>query len=244
MPNGIARVLCITSSDANWLWLSDAVGDRMMLVRESGTFAEISKRVGLVSPNAAIVDFSPQVGLDPSLIVKELTDLSPELPVIALGSKAATDALVKALRSGVRDFLDLESSPGEIQKVMGTVLEKAPRPSGERKGYALMVLGARQGVGATTLSVNLAAQLNKSTTIKLCCLILVCLWATPWFTCPAKKNRERWILWSAYEACAGLMPLWPKRLFVNTVKRAWPSCLCPKTWQTCAKSQPPMRSNS
>ncbi|MDH4394085.1 MAG: hypothetical protein QE278_00265 [Limnobacter sp.] len=159
---GLARVLCITSSDANWLWLSDAVGDRMMLVRESGTFAEISKRVGLVSPNAAIVDFSPQVGLDPSLIVKELTDLSPELPVIALGSKAATDALVKALRSGVRDFLDLESSPGEIQKVMGTVLEKAPRPSGERKGYALMVLGARQGVGATTLSVNLAAQLNKS----------------------------------------------------------------------------------
>lgn len=162
MPNGLARVLCITSSDANWLWLSDAVGDRMMLVRESGTFAEISKRVGLVSPNAAIVDFSPQVGLDPSLIVKELTDLSPELPVIALGSKAATDALVKALRSGVRDFLDLESSPGEIQKVMGTVLEKAPRPSGERKGYALMVLGARQGVGATTLSVNLAAQLNKA----------------------------------------------------------------------------------
>lgn len=163
MPmQGLPRVLCITSSDANWLWLSDAVGDRMMLVRESGTFSEISKRVGLVSPNAAIVDFSPQVGLEPALIVKELADLSPDLPVVALGSKNATDALVKALRSGVKDFMDLESSPGEVQKVMGAVLEKAPRPSGERKGYAVVVLGARQGVGATTLAVNLAAQLNKA----------------------------------------------------------------------------------
>ena len=76
MQQSMPRILFISGADANWLWLSDAVGDRFMLVRESGTFSEITKRVGLVSPSMAVVDYSPQVGLDASLIVKELRELA------------------------------------------------------------------------------------------------------------------------------------------------------------------------
>jgi pilus assembly protein CpaE len=90
MQQSMPRILFISGSDANWLWLSDAVGDRFMLVRESGTFSEITKRVGLVSPSMAVVDYSPQVGLDASLIVKELRELAPDLPVVAMGSKDST----------------------------------------------------------------------------------------------------------------------------------------------------------
>ncbi|HEX4842706.1 MAG TPA: pilus assembly protein [Limnobacter sp.] len=155
------RILFISGSDANWLWLSDALGDRFMLVREAGTFSEITKRVGLVSPSLAVVDYSPQVGLDASLVVKELRELVPDLPVVALGSKDSTEAVVNALRSGVKDFLSLDSSAGEAVKILSNVLEKAPQTQQESKGYALVVLGGRQGVGSTTLAVNLAAQLAR-----------------------------------------------------------------------------------
>lgn len=159
--NNIPRILFISASDAHWLWLSDAVGERFMLVREGGTFSEIAKRVGLVSPTLAVVDYSPQIGLDPGLVVKELRDISPDLPVVALGSKEATDAVVNALRSGVKDFLGLDSSPGEVLKILMNVAETAPKSTQDRKGYAMVVLGGRQGVGATTLAVNLAVQLAK-----------------------------------------------------------------------------------
>ncbi|WP_370261764.1 CpaE family protein [Limnobacter sp.] len=155
------RILFISGSDANWLWLSDALGDRFMLVRESGSFSEITKRVGLVSPSLAVVDYSPQVGLDPSLVVKELRELAPDLPVVALGSKTSTESVVNALRSGVRDFLGLDSSAGEAVKILSAVLEKAPQTQQESKGYVMVVLGGRQGVGSTTLAVNLAAQLAR-----------------------------------------------------------------------------------
>jgi len=162
MPmSSLPRILFISASDANWLWLSDAVGDRFMLVRESGTFSDIAKRVGLVSPSMAVVDFSPQVGLDPSVVVRELKDIAPDLPVVAMGSKDSTDAVVTALRSGVKDFLGLDSSPGEVVKSLTGIVETAPQIKQERKGYALVVLGGRQGVGATTLAVNLAVQLAK-----------------------------------------------------------------------------------
>ena len=170
MQQSMPRILFISGSDANWLWLSDAVGDRFMLVRESGTFSEITKRVGLVSPSMAVVDYSPQVGLDASLIVKELRELAPDLPVVAMGSKDSTEDVVNALRSGVKDFLSLDSSAGEVTKILTGVVEKAPKQSNERKGYALVVLGGRQGVGSTTLAVNLAVQLakqNKDSTLLL-----------------------------------------------------------------------------
>ncbi|MFN7506931.1 MAG: hypothetical protein ACK5Q1_15370, partial [Limnobacter sp.] len=161
MPQSMPRILFISGSDANWLWLSDAVGDRFMLVRESGTFSEITKRVGLVSPSMAVVDYSPQLGLDASLVVKELRELAPDLPVVAMGSKDSTEDVVNALRSGVKDFLSLDSSAGEVTKILTGVVEKAPKQNNERKGYALVVLGGRQGVGSTTLAVNLAVQLAK-----------------------------------------------------------------------------------
>jgi len=170
MPQSMPRILFISGSDANWLWLSDAVGDRFMLVRESGTFTEITQRVGLVSPSIAVVDYSPQVGLDASLIVKELREIAPDLPVVAMGSKDSTEDVVNALRSGVKDFLSLDSSAGEATKILNGVAEKAPAPSNERKGYAMVVLGGRQGVGSTTLAVNLAVQLarqNKDGTLLL-----------------------------------------------------------------------------
>lgn len=157
--NNIPRVLFISGSDQNWLWLSDAVGDKFMLVRESGTFSEIAKRESMVSPNIALVDFSPQVEMDPVLIVKELAGLSPDLPIIALGSKSHNDTLVTALRAGVKDFIDLESASGEVIKSMMDIAQRAPAPKDERKGKAIVILGARQGAGVTTLAVNLAASL-------------------------------------------------------------------------------------
>ena len=160
MTSRFARILVISSDDNHWLWLSEALGEHFTLVRETGNFESIAHRVGLISPTLAIVDFSIQLGVEPTNVVSELFALAPDLSIIAMGSKQSSDDLVIALRSGVKDFIDFNASAGEVFKIVDTVASAVPE-SIDSTGHAVVVLGGRPGVGATTLAVNIASQLRQ-----------------------------------------------------------------------------------
>jgi pilus assembly protein CpaE len=162
MPS-TSKLLLLTTSDANWVWLNEVCADKFLVIKESGSFEAVAQRVNLVSPQLAVVDFTPQSGFDPQAVVEQLRTIEPKLPVLALGRKSTSETLMIALRAGTRDFLDLDTAQTDAQSTLIAVRERSDAPVKDQQGHAVAVLGARAGVGATTFSVNMAAQLRRNT---------------------------------------------------------------------------------
>ncbi len=82
-----------------------------------------------------------------------------DLPVIMLTAKAQTQSQLEGFRVGAIDYITKPVHPQDLVARIQTVLERtesAQRPGGAQ---VIAVSGARGGVGASTLAVNLAAAL-------------------------------------------------------------------------------------
>jgi pilus assembly protein CpaE len=89
-----------------------------------------------------------------------------ETPILMFTAKTQLDDKVIGFEVGANDYLTKPTHPSELQARVKSLLSRA----GERKdatastteanrGYAIGVLGARGGLGTTSLAVNLAASL-------------------------------------------------------------------------------------
>ena len=70
-----------------------------------------------------------------------------------------SDLLLQAMRMGVQDFLPRPINLAKLRETLASLRPRIRRPQLRRAGKLIVVMGAKGGVGATTLSVNLAAQL-------------------------------------------------------------------------------------
>ena len=87
-----------------------------------------------------------------------------ETPVLMFTAKAQLDDKVNGFESGASDFLTKPTHPSELQARVKTLLARAGSRKraasldrDEKQGYVIGVLGARGGLGASTLTINLAA---------------------------------------------------------------------------------------
>ena len=93
-----------------------------------------------------------------------------ETPVLMFTAKNQIDDRVTGLEVGANDYLTKPTHPSELQARVKTLLsrveEKTPETYVDRdgdQGYVVAVLGARGGLGTTTLAVNLGAGLRLRT---------------------------------------------------------------------------------
>ncbi len=74
------------------------------------------------------------------------------------------EVLLKALKSGVREFFPQPINKGEVTasltKVRKSIEADVPEKVKEKKGTVITVIGSKGGVGATTTAVNLAVSLQ------------------------------------------------------------------------------------
>lgn len=156
------KLLLLTTSDEHWVWLNEACTDKFLVIKESGNFESVAQRVKLVGPRVAVVDFTADSEFDPLTVVEQLHTIEPKLPVLALGRKSAAETLMIALRAGAKDFIDLDAPNNDAQQILlrSDEQSEAKIDTGQQ-GHVVAVLGSRAGVGATTFSVNLAAQLRR-----------------------------------------------------------------------------------
>lgn len=89
-----------------------------------------------------------------------------ETPVLMFTAKTQLNDKVIGFEAGANDYLTKPTHPSELQARVKTLLSRArekknaPAFGGDgNQGYVVGVLGARGGLGATTLAVNLAAGL-------------------------------------------------------------------------------------
>jgi pilus assembly protein CpaE len=91
-----------------------------------------------------------------------------ETPILMFTAKAQLDDKVVGFEVGANDYLTKPTHPSELQARVKTLLTRVGEkkdgagPSGDR-GYVIGILGARGGLGITTLAVNLAAGLMTKT---------------------------------------------------------------------------------
>jgi DNA-binding response OmpR family regulator len=81
------------------------------------------------------------------------------LPVVMLTAKAQTASQLEGFRAGAVDYITKPVHPQDLVARIASVLERAQTAQAESGPAVIAVAGAKGGVGATTLAVNLAAAL-------------------------------------------------------------------------------------
>jgi pilus assembly protein CpaE len=110
-----------------------------------------------------LLDYACETADASTALAHQLHALTPEVPLIGVGSTAADRAtgVLAALRAGVRDFIDMDASDDEIRTLLDHALEhattaqQAPVAVPRKPGQLVLLLGVRPGVGTSTLAAHL-----------------------------------------------------------------------------------------
>lgn len=112
---------------------------------------------------AILLDFSHDAVADATELARRLLMHAPGVPLVGVGAIGGEAAgVLAALRAGVRDFLDPETSDDEIRQMLERVRDAAEQAA-ERaaepapRGRVILLLGVRPGVGTSTLAAHLGA---------------------------------------------------------------------------------------
>src|SRR5690606_20918452 len=103
-------------------------------------------------PDVIVIDIRDQSHLPAALPL--LKRQHPTTGVVIVASKLDPALLLEAMRSGVNEFVTDPISESELQAAIARVL--AQRPSATTAGEVYAFIGAKGGVGTTTVAVNSA----------------------------------------------------------------------------------------
>jgi Flp pilus assembly CpaE family ATPase len=96
----------------------------------------------------------------PSLPVIRQTVAQTRIPVLAIGPAANAEQALQTFRSGAREYLHEEAAGDELLAVLGKLRQAGG--ADPHWGEILAVIGAKPGVGVTTVACNLAFALART----------------------------------------------------------------------------------
>jgi len=139
-------------------------GQQAAVAREFGAYPNIAHLAKVTDADCDVVvidlDSDPEVALD---LVESVCSQNAVLTVMAYSSKGQPDLLVRCMRAGAREFLTDPLSPPAVAEAL--IRASARRMETDRRkkvsGKMLVFLGAKGGVGVTTLAGNFAVALQK-----------------------------------------------------------------------------------
>jgi pilus assembly protein CpaE len=127
------------------------------------------------SPDVAVVALDADQNKAFQLIA-QLNEECPDLPILAISAQGDGQSILKALRSGAREFLTQPVVLEDLLVALQRLHQKrGPRDGNSANGLAkveslvIAVVGSRGGVGSTSIAVNLGCSLaqEKSNTVAL-----------------------------------------------------------------------------
>ncbi|EDT42575.1 fimbrial protein [Burkholderia ambifaria] len=151
--------VCASQHEAHVRWLADTLlsaGTVEAVPLEAGVLAQ---RITGLNPSLVFIDFSDG-SVAASVAASSVRASYPGLPIVALGSLAQPESTLAALRAGVRDFIDVSAPAEDALRTTRGLLEHVGEPA-SRHGKLVALLGARAGMGVSTLAANLAVWLQK-----------------------------------------------------------------------------------
>ncbi len=132
--------------------------DNVFLEADCSRYEFFSEIVAQTNPHVAIIDIDSDQDSGLQLI-ESLGRKYPECGIIAVSSSSDGQIILKAMRSGAREFLN---SPVQIEELVGALDRVGSSSDGGSKskaGSIIAVAGASGGVGTTSVAVNTAVAL-------------------------------------------------------------------------------------
>ena len=119
------------------------------------------------SPDVILVEMNGE-----SQVPEWLENLPQEMPqtqVLLCSYSREPDFLIRAMQLGIREFLPLPLTQGELEGALSRVriARKQLMPADNRQGRIIVVTGHKGGGGSTTIAVNLAQAIAESITGRL-----------------------------------------------------------------------------
>lgn len=156
------RVIVASNDVGDAQWLQLRVGQALRIEHCEISVENILSQLE-PSVSAVVVMFDARSDLArPTQLVQWLRKFKAEISVLGMGYANSAQVPLAALRAGVKDFLDIGAA--DLEDIRKPVWDACMRGNQEKvevaKGKVLALVGARAGMGVTTLAVHLCAALS------------------------------------------------------------------------------------
>jgi pilus assembly protein CpaE len=113
-------------------------------------------------PDVVLVEIGRDVKT-PLDFVARLNRLNPSACIVACSTfqEPSPDLLMEAMRSGVREFVSQPIDPMVLREMLERMIKQRGMPQADVEKL-LVIMGAKGGVGTTTVAVNLSVQLARA----------------------------------------------------------------------------------
>src|SRR5438445_1711371 len=168
----VQRVVIVDPSDATREPLRNLLlgVESVWLESECARYEFFFDVVRQSNPDVAVVALDSDQAKALQLIT-QLGSKCPNLPILAVSAKGDGQSILKALRSGAREFLTQPVVLEDLLKALQRLAaQRAPRDGSPSNGpvktssMVIAVLGSRGGIGCTSLAVNLGCTLAQDST--------------------------------------------------------------------------------
>ncbi|MGU7779837.1 fimbrial protein [Burkholderia sp. PU8-34] len=155
--------VCASQQDRHVSWLGATLVSAGAVEAAPLEPTALAQRISGHNPAIVFIDFSgAQAAASAAAAAVRLAH--PGLPIVALGTLAEPESALAALRAGVRDFIDVSGPADDALRITRGLLEHVGGEPANRHGKLVALLGARAGMGVSTLAANLAVWLQKRAT--------------------------------------------------------------------------------
>ncbi len=154
-----ARYVLASDHEIHIAWLSRALAPLGRVIAVPAHAASLDESIARHQPRAVFLDFGDARAGQWDETVAALRREWPVLPLIGAGTTGQPGTVVAALRAGVDEFVDLSGSELDVTATVQRLQARRTEPG--QAGPGLVLLGARAGLGTTTLAVHLTVALQE-----------------------------------------------------------------------------------
>src|SRR5690242_20029724 len=167
----VQRIAIVDPSDTSREELRNVLlgMESIWLEAECARYEFFPEVISQSSPDVAVISLDSDQAKALQLI-SQLTEDSPDMPILAISARGDGQAILQALRNGAREFLTVPVVLEELLKALQRL--QRGRANGESRNgseastkvesLVIAVLGSRGGVGCTSIAVNLGATLAQN----------------------------------------------------------------------------------
>src|SRR5262245_43170725 len=162
--SNVLRLAIVDPSDNSRTQLKNMLlgMDIVWLEAECSRYEFFADVIGQTKPDIGVVglDNNPDKALK---LLEQVREIAPECALLVVSSSTDGQMILKAMRSGAKEFLTL---PVKMEDLVGALdrISSAKFGTGDGRGrtcHVIAVCGATGGVGSTSLAVNLGSVLAK-----------------------------------------------------------------------------------